>query len=157
MGWAVTTWAATAAVAYFVTSTALDLARPLWGLPLSVGGDAHQLALRMIVLLGMLGPPVVVAVAAGMLARWWHAVLACQAAGAVSVAAAVGLAPNKVGFGLALVAAASWVAGAAVGGVVCGVRRWRTARNWTGLGEPGASGETSATSAEGIGELRRTT
>ena len=32
----------------------------LWSQPLSVGGDSHQLLLRMTVLVGLLGPPVVV-------------------------------------------------------------------------------------------------
>jgi hypothetical protein len=124
--WACAAGVVAAVVVYIATTAALGMASPLWNSPITVLGDFSQLALRMIVLLGILGPPVVVAIAAGRRARWWYAVIACQAAGAASVAVALALAPNQVGFGLAIVAATSWAAGAAVAGVACAARRWGT-------------------------------
>ena len=121
--WTGGTWLIATVGVYFATNEALSFARPLWSLPLSVGGDFHQLLLRMTVLAGLLGPPMVVAVSSGLRLRWWHAGLACQIAGAASAAVAFGLAPNEIGFGLALVSATSWVAGAVVGVLACGIRR----------------------------------
>jgi hypothetical protein len=118
--WAVATAVVTAAAVFFSLWQVFVLVGP--GRPAGFGSDARNAVGLATVYLGLLGPPIVAAVAVGRWAQWWRAVLACQAAGMASAACLFLLSPDRFGFELGLVMATGWAAAAAVCGGICAIR-----------------------------------